>query len=108
MVLEDTALLLNAVVRGEDGKTPWERACGGPFNQSMLGNAEFELFKLPVKGPRSDPDGNIFAEGVLSAEIQIPVNPPTTFYMKKGEIFASACLIATFAALGVAAVRRRD
>ena len=56
----------------------------------------------------SDPDGNIFAEGVLSAEIQIPVNPPTTFYMKKGEIFASACLIATFAALGVAAIRRRD
>jgi apolipoprotein N-acyltransferase len=56
----------------------------------------------------SDPDGNIFAEGVLSAEIQIPINPPTTFYMKKGEVFASACLIATFAALGVAAIRRRD
>ena len=57
--MDHTALLLNAVVRGEDCKTPWERARGRPFDQYMLGIAESVLFKFPVKGPRSYPDGNM-------------------------------------------------
>lgn len=52
-------------------------------------------------------DGDTFGEGSLLAEIDVPVSPPTTFYMRCGEIFSSACLILTFGALGWAAIRRR-
>jgi apolipoprotein N-acyltransferase len=61
-----------------------------------------------VRQTLQDPEGDIFGEGVLSAEIEVPISPPTTFYMRYGELFSSACLIATFAALGIAAIRRRD
>ncbi len=61
-----------------------------------------------VRQTLQDPDGDIFGEGVLSAEIEVPVSPPTTFYMRYGDLFSSACLIATFTALGIAAIRRRD
>lgn len=54
-----------------------------------------------------DPSGNIFAEGVLSAEIRVPVRPPTTFYMRHGDLFSQACLVVTFAALGLAILRPR-
>jgi len=54
-----------------------------------------------------DPSGNIFAEGVLSAEIRVPVRPPTTFYMRHGDLFSQACLVVTFAALGLAIFRPR-
>ena len=60
-----------------------------------------------VRHSFADADGDIFGEGVLFAEVEVPVNPPTTFYMKYGEAFSSACLVATFALLGLAAVRRK-
>jgi apolipoprotein N-acyltransferase len=60
-----------------------------------------------VRQTLADADGDIFSEGVLSAEVEVPVNPPTTFYMKYGEAFSAVCLAATFALLGIAAVRPR-
>jgi len=53
------------------------------------------------------PDGDTFGEGSLLAEIEVPVSPPTTFYLRWGEVFSSACLMLTFGALGWSAVRRR-
>ena len=58
-LLEHTCLLLNAVVRGEDFITPWARARGCPFGQALFGFAEVVLYKLPQKGPKSNPDGNM-------------------------------------------------
>ena len=54
-IMEHTALLLNTVVRGEDGLTPWARARGRPFRQHLLGFGEGVLFKFPSKGPDSAP-----------------------------------------------------
>ena len=43
-LLEHTCLLLNALVRGSDGLTPWARACGRPFGQQLLGFGELVLY----------------------------------------------------------------
>ena len=58
-IFQHVALLLNAVERGEDGRTPWDRARGRPCKQHILGIAESMLFKLPGKRSRRDPDGNM-------------------------------------------------
>lgn len=52
-------------------------------------------------------DGDVFGEGIMLAEMEVPAAPPTTLYMKAGEFFSSACLALTFLALGAAAIRRR-
>jgi sulfite exporter TauE/SafE len=39
--------------------------------------------------------------------MEIPVTPPTTAYMRVGELFSYLCLGVTMAAIGTAAVRRR-
>jgi len=39
--------------------------------------------------------------------MEIPVNPPTTFSMRYGDLFSWICLLATFAALGMATLRPR-
>ncbi len=61
-LLEHTCLLLNALVRGEDGITAWARVRGRPFGQQLLGFSETVLYKLPVKGPGHNPDGNMGAQ----------------------------------------------
>jgi hypothetical protein len=67
-LLQHTCTLLNAKTRGPDGLTCWERVKGRAFNQLLVGFAETVLYKLPVKGPRANPDGNMGAkwlEGVF-------------------------------------------
>ena len=61
-LLEHTALLLNVKTRGQDGLTPWARVRGRPFSQLLLCYAEQVLYKLPSKGPLSQPDGNMGAK----------------------------------------------
>ena len=58
-LLQHTCLVLNARVRGTDGLTSWARVRGRSFNQRMLGFGELVLYKLPSKGPKSNPDGNM-------------------------------------------------
>ena len=53
--------MLNAKSRGSDGMTPWGRVKGRAFNQMLLSFGECILYKLPVKGPMSQPDGNMGA-----------------------------------------------
>jgi apolipoprotein N-acyltransferase len=52
-----------------------------------------------VRQTLQDADGDIFNEGVLFAEIDVPDQPPVTFYMRHGELFSLLCLVATFSAL---------
>ena len=40
------------------------------------------------------PDGSIFGAGVLSGIVNVPVDPPLTFYTRHGEIFSVACALA--------------
>ena len=58
-ILERTTLLLNVMVRGQDGVTAWERARGRPFRQQLVGIGESVIFKYPAKGPQNDPAGNM-------------------------------------------------
>lgn len=60
-----------------------------------------------VRQTLKDADGDSFGEGVLYAEIEVPTAPPATFYTRRGDLFSQVCLAIAFAALGVAAVRRR-
>ncbi len=53
-------------------------------------------------------DGDSFGEGVLFAEVDVPANPPETFYMRHGDAFSAACLAATLLALGTVIIRRRS
>ena len=67
-LLQHTCTLLNAKTRGPDGLTCWERVKGRAFNQLLVGFAETVLYKLPVKGPRANSEGNMGAkwlEGVF-------------------------------------------
>ena len=58
-LLEHVALLYNACVRVEDGRTAWGRARGRPFGQRLIGFGEQVLWKLPSKGPQHDVQGNM-------------------------------------------------
>ena len=67
-LLEHACTILNARARGSDGQTPWQRVKGRSFRQLLLGFGECILYKLPVKGPHSNPDGNMggrYLEGVF-------------------------------------------
>ncbi len=48
-MLEHVALLLSAVVRKEDGTTPWFKVRGRPFAQPLLAFGESVLWKQPEK-----------------------------------------------------------
>ncbi len=62
-MVEHVCLLLNVLVRGEDGATAWARVRGRAFAQQLLGFAETVLYRFPSKGPQHAPDGNIGALG---------------------------------------------
>ena len=58
-MLEHTAHLQTAMVRGKDGQTPWQKVRGREFNMRSLGFCEECVSKLPPKGPRFNQDGNM-------------------------------------------------
>ena len=67
-LLQHTCLILKAKSRGSDGLTCWERIKGRMFNQLLLGFGEVVLHKLPSKGPKANPDGNMgtrWLEGIF-------------------------------------------
>ena len=58
-MLEHTAHLQTAMVRCKDGQTPWQKVRGREFNMRSLGFCEECVFKLLLKGPRFNHDGNM-------------------------------------------------
>ncbi len=62
-MMEHVCLLLNVMVRGDDGLTSWARVRGRAFHQQLVGFAERVLYKFPGKGPRHAPYGNMGATG---------------------------------------------
>ena len=60
-LLEHTALLLSVRTRLPNGLTPWGMLRGRPFGQTIIGFGESALWKLPTKGPASQPDGTMGA-----------------------------------------------
>ncbi len=60
-LLEHTALLLSVRSRLPSGLTPWATIRGRPFGQKLIGFGEVVLWKLPTKGPASQPEGNMGA-----------------------------------------------
>ena len=47
-----------AFVRQSDGRTPWETIRGRPYSQRLYHFGERVHWKLPTKGPKSQPRGN--------------------------------------------------
>ncbi len=62
-LLEHACLLLNVMVRGDDGLTAWARIRGRAFVQQLIGFGERVLYKFPSKGPQHAPYGNMGAVG---------------------------------------------
>ena len=60
---EHVCLMLNVLVRGEDGITAWQRIRGRAFGQQLLGFGESVLYRYPANGPLHQPDGNTGALG---------------------------------------------
>ena len=58
-LLEHTALVLNACVRGPDGLTPWARARGRAMGLRVFEFGECVWWKQPAKGPQHDLQGNM-------------------------------------------------
>ena len=53
-LVEHAAWLLTARLRGEDGKTPYQRIRGRPCTKKLVEFGERVLYKLPGKGPRAE------------------------------------------------------
>ncbi len=62
-MLEHVCLLMNVLVRGNDGLTSWQRLRGRPFGQQLVGFAEMVIYKFPSKGPGHNPEGNMGVQG---------------------------------------------
>ena len=92
--------LAHAVFRCAENRRPMIRCANNGVTSviDQLGRVRHTL---------QDAEGDIFKEGVLFAELEVPTTPPTTFYMRHGDAFSVASLAATFAALAVAVLRRR-
>ena len=58
-MLEHSQHVLNVMVKGEDGITPWHRARGRPFRQPLISFGAIVLYRFPTKGPRHAPHGNM-------------------------------------------------
>ena len=58
-----TSLLPNALVRGTDGLTAWNRVRGRAFGQPLVELGETVLYTHPTKGPHHHPQGNVGAQG---------------------------------------------
>ena len=50
-LLEHACLLINTLVRGDDGVTAWARSPGRPFSQQVVGFCEVVFYRYPTKGP---------------------------------------------------------
>ena len=53
-MVEHSAWLLTSRLRGEDGKTAYQRVRGRPCTKKLVEFGERVLFKLPTKGPKAD------------------------------------------------------
>lgn len=60
-----------------------------------------------VRQTLEGPGGDIFGEGVMLTEVEVPLEPPVTPYLKFGELFSWLCLAVTATTLGHAVLRRR-
>ena len=86
-LLEHTCTLLNALSKGPDGQTPWERTKGRPMRQLLLGFAECILCKLPAKGPRNNPDGNMGTRWIDGTLLGISRSANTYIVATDGGVF---------------------
>ena len=58
-LLEHTAMLMTALVKGPDGTTAWQKARGREFGMRSVCFGEECAFKKPGKGPRYNARGNM-------------------------------------------------
>ncbi len=94
--------LINAVFRSAETKLPLVRGAntGVTCVIDRLGRVT-NILTDPVTG-------STFTEGVLTDSIQVPVEPPLTFYTRYGELFSILCFFATLLTLRTSLLRHRN
>jgi len=55
-----------------------------------------------VKETLHAPDGDTFIQGILQAEVTVPLHPLPTFYARHGDLFAKSCLLLSLLASFIA------
>jgi apolipoprotein N-acyltransferase len=93
--------LVNAIFRCVETRRPMVRAANTGVTCFIN---QFGRITQALK----DDKGSTFTEGVLTGEIKVPTEHELTFYVRHGELFATACAAVTaIAALAVLVVRRK-
>lgn len=92
--------LANAIFRCVEMRRPMVRAANTGVT-CVIDSVGRETMRL------EDEKGNSFVEGVLIASVEVPNNPPLTFYALNGEIFSVACLAMAGLFAIPAIIRRR-
>ncbi len=94
--------LANAVFRAAETKLPLVRGAntGVTCVIDRLGRVT-NILTDPVTG-------STFTEGVLTDSIEVPVNPPLTFYTRYGELFSLLCFFGALLTLRTSLVRHRN
>jgi apolipoprotein N-acyltransferase len=90
--------LANAVFRAVENRRPLLRSAN-------TGVTAFIDSRGRILTALRDLDGRPFVEGVLSAAVKVPKDPPQTFYTRNGEVFAFGMIAVTLGML-VAIVAR--
>lgn len=92
--------LAHAVFRCAENRRPMIRSANNGVTSSIdhLGRVR-QIF--------TDADGTVFGEGVFFTVIDVPQNPPVTFYMRYGDVFSLLCLGVTLGAAAASLFRRR-
>ena len=85
----------------------WFAAASGECSFSLRGNAPADgprgqyrrdLFHQSIRARHADSarrHGSQFTEGVLTGEVQVPIDYQPTFYVRHGELFAQCCAVVT-------------
>lgn len=78
--------LANAIINAAANRRPMIRCANTGITCAI---DEFGRIRQTL----ADENGDTFAPGVLTGSIDVPVNPPTTFYTRYGDAFTILCLL---------------
>jgi apolipoprotein N-acyltransferase len=92
----------NSVFRAVENRRPLLRCAN--TGMTCVVDARGRIVKILEGAPQE----KIFVQGVLTHTLQLPENPPTTFYTRHGNVFAWSCSALSALAIALCALKRRN